>query len=78
MRAEARACRRSFRTRSSRGASTPRDQVRTWMPLFARFREVVEWALDVGVDLARDYDEEIEAMRPVRPVFLPMSDALSL
>jgi hypothetical protein len=54
------------RNRHPRGASTHRDEVHMWMPLFARFREVVEWALDIAVHLARDYDEEIEAIERVR------------
>jgi hypothetical protein len=49
-----------------RGASTVRDVVRDWQPLFARLQDAIEWALDLAVKLARDYDEEIEAIERVR------------
>jgi hypothetical protein len=49
-----------------RGASRASSEMRAWMPLFARFREVVEWALDIAAQLARDYDEELEAIERVR------------
>jgi hypothetical protein len=52
--------------RRQHGASELRSKGRAWMPLFARFREVVEWALDVAVQLARGYDAEVEAIERVR------------
>src|SRR5882762_10960460 len=49
-----------------RGASAGRDVVRDWQPLFARLQDTIDWALDIAVKLARDYDEEIEAIERVR------------
>src|SRR5260221_9360731 len=49
-----------------RGASAGRDVVRDWQPLFARLLDAIDWALDIAVKLARDYDEEIEAIERVR------------
>lgn len=49
-----------------RGASAGRDVVRDWQPLFARLQDAIDWALDIAVKLARDYDEEIEAIERVR------------
>jgi hypothetical protein len=49
-----------------RGASAVRDVVRDWQPLFARLQDTIDWALDIAVKLARDYDEEIEAIERVR------------
>jgi len=43
-----------------------RDVVRDWQPLFARLQDAIEWALDIAVKLARDYDEEVEAIERVR------------
>jgi hypothetical protein len=40
--------------------------VRDWQPLFARLLDAIDWALDIAVKLARDYDEEIEAIERVR------------
>jgi hypothetical protein len=37
-----------------------------WTPLFQAFKEAFDWALDVGVQLARDYPEEVEAVERVR------------
>jgi len=49
-----------------RGASAGRAVVRDWQPLFARLQDTIEWALDIAVKLARDYEEEIEAVERVR------------
>ena len=49
-----------------RGASAVRDVVRDWQPLFARLQDAIEWTLDIAVKLARDYEEEIEAIERVR------------
>ena len=49
-----------------RGASAGRDVVRDWQPLFARLQDTIDWALDIAVKLARDYDEEVEAIERVR------------
>ena len=52
-----------------RGSSTGRSMVRDWQPLFARFQEVIDWALDIAVKLANGYDEELEAIERVRGYF---------
>lgn len=49
-----------------RGASTGRNVVRRWQPLFTRLQDAIEWALDIAVRLAKDYDDEIEAIERVR------------
>ena len=49
-----------------RGASARRDVVRDWQPLFARLQDTTDWALDIAKVLARDYDEEHEAIERVR------------
>ncbi len=54
------------KTKHPRGASAGRNVVRDWQPLFARLHDAIEWALDIAVRLARDYDEEIEAIERVR------------
>jgi hypothetical protein len=50
----------------TRGASAGRSVVRDWQPLFARLQDTIDWALDIAVKLARDYEEEIEAIERVR------------
>ena len=52
-----------------RGTNTGRGVVRDWQPLFARFQEAIEWALDIAVKLARGYDDEIAAIERVRGYF---------
>lgn len=42
------------------------DVVRDWQPLLVRLRDTIDWALDIARRLARDYDEEIEAIERVR------------
>ena len=37
-----------------------------WTPLFRAFKEAFEWTLDVAKNLARDYQEEVEAVERVR------------
>lgn len=37
-----------------------------WTPLFGAFREAFEWALNVAVNLAGDFPEEVEAVERVR------------
>jgi hypothetical protein len=54
------------RKKHPRGASVGRDVMRDWQPLFARLQDTFDWALDIAVRLARDYDEEIEAIERVR------------
>ena len=45
-----------------RGASTSRDVVRDWQPLFARLQDTIDWALDIALKLARDYQEDVDAI----------------
>lgn len=52
--------------RHPRGASASRDVVRDWQPLFERLQDAINWALDIAKALARDYDEEFEAIERVR------------
>jgi hypothetical protein len=54
------------KTKHPRGASAGRDVVRDWQPLFSRLRDAIDWALDIAAQLARDYDEELEAIERVR------------
>jgi len=42
------------------------DHPRLWGPLLERFREVIDWSLDIARQLARDYDEELDAIERVR------------
>ncbi|MFT3700193.1 MAG: hypothetical protein QM831_44010 [Kofleriaceae bacterium] len=43
-----------------------RGVVRDWQPLFKQLESTIDWALDLAVRLARDYEEEIEAIERVR------------
>jgi hypothetical protein len=54
------------RKKHPRGASTSRDVVRDWQPLFARLQDTIDWALDIALKLARDYQEEIDAIERTR------------
>ena len=40
-----------------------------WQPLFAALKDVIDWALDIAARLARDYDEDVEAIERVRLAF---------
>lgn len=44
----------------------PRRFIRDCEPLFARLRDVIDWTLDIAARLARDYEEELEAIERVR------------
>src|SRR5215813_6551194 len=57
-----------------RGASGGRDVVRDWQPLFARLQDAIDWALDIAKTLARDYEEEVEAVERVRGYVLAWLD----
>ncbi|HEY1817406.1 MAG TPA: hypothetical protein VGL61_09595 [Kofleriaceae bacterium] len=48
-----------------RGASASRD-ARDWQPLFHRLQDAIEWALDIAAHLARDIDEDVEAIERTR------------
>jgi hypothetical protein len=48
-----------------RGASAGRD-ARDWQPLFHRLQDAIEWALDIAAHLARDIDEDVEAIERTR------------
>jgi hypothetical protein len=43
--------------------------VNDWQPLFAALKDVIDWALDIAVRLARDYEEDVEAIERVRIAF---------
>jgi len=47
-------------------AHTGRDVVRDWLPLFGRFQDTVEWALDLAARLASGYEQDLEAIERVR------------
>lgn len=51
------------RNRKRRGTI---DHPRLWGPLMHRFQDLIEWALDIAVTLAGDFDEEIAAIERVR------------
>lgn len=53
-------------TRHSRGASAGREVVRDWQPLFRRLQDTIDWALDLAARLARDYDDDLDAIERVR------------
>jgi hypothetical protein len=42
------------------------DHPHLWGSLLHRFQDLIEWALDIAVQLARDYDEELDAIERVR------------
>ena len=49
-----------------RGASTGRNVVRDWQPLFVRLQDAIDWALDIAKRLADGDEEEIEAIERTR------------
>jgi hypothetical protein len=49
-----------------RGASANKHVVRDWQPLFERLQDAIDWALDIAVKLARDIDEDLEAIERTR------------
>lgn len=63
-----------------------RTTVLEWLPLVSAFRDTVEWVLDIAVDIASDYPEEVAAVERVRtflrarmhgyPAVLELRDAL--
>lgn len=57
---------KSEKKRQAYGPKRFRAVVRDWQPLFRRLQDAIEWALDIAVKLARDYEEEIEAIERVR------------
>jgi hypothetical protein len=76
------------KNRHPRGTSSGRDVVRDWKPLLARLQDAIDWALDIARTLAREYDEEIEAIERTRdyvhawihdqPVEVDMNDVLTV
>ena len=40
--------------------------VNDWQPLFARLQDTIDWALDIALKLARDYQEDIDAIERTR------------
>jgi hypothetical protein len=65
-RSQDRTVKKPHKNKHSRGASAGREVVRDWQPLFTRLKEAIDWALDIALQLARDYDEEREAIERVR------------
>ena len=69
-----------------RGASAARE-TRDWQPLFHRLQDAAEWALDIAKHLARDIEEDVEAIERTRgyvrawisgrPVDVDMTDILT-
>jgi hypothetical protein len=69
-----------------RGASAGRE-ARDWQPLFHRLQDAIEWALDIAAHLARDIEEDVEAVERTReyvrawivgrPVQVDMNDVLT-
>lgn len=49
-----------------RRGSARGEVVRDWGALFARIRDVIDWALDIAVQLARGYDDDIESIERLR------------
>ena len=43
-------------------AATARD----WQPMFGRLREALDWALDIAAQLARDIEDDVEAIERTR------------
>ncbi len=39
---------------------------RNWQPLFGRLREALDWALDIAAHLAREIDDDVEAVERTR------------
>ena len=70
-----------------RGASIGRAVVRDWKELFSRLRDAIDWALDLARTLAREDDDELDAIERTRgyvhdwlagrPVEIEMSDVLT-
>jgi hypothetical protein len=48
-----------------RGTSAGRV-ARDWQPLFHRLQDAIEWALDIAAHLAREIDEDVEAVERTR------------
>lgn len=47
--------------------ATQRDAVaRDWQPLFAAFKDITDWAFDIGVALSHDLPEDVKAIEEVR------------
>ena len=71
-------------------ATGPLDRaaVRGWSPLVAQLAQVNDWALDIAARLARDHDEDLEAIASVREFVhgwlqgqraeVPLTDVLSV
>jgi hypothetical protein len=67
--------------------SADRVAVRDWQPLFARLQDAIEWALDIAKHLAREINDDVEAIERTRgyvrawiegrPVDVDMNDILT-
>ena len=51
------------------GSSSSRGHAREWHRLFAHLRDAIDWALDIAKKLARDDEEECEAIERTRGYF---------
>jgi hypothetical protein len=48
----------------------PRQRrIHDWQPLFAAIKDVIDWALDIAVQLSRDFPDDVEAIEKVRSCF---------
>lgn len=72
---------------ASRGSRTTGSTVRDWREVLVRLRDATEWALDLAVHLAREIDEDVEAIERTRgyvrawlegrPIDIDMNDVLT-
>jgi hypothetical protein len=46
-----------------------RRPIHDWQPLFAAIKDVIDWALDIAVQLSRDFPDDVEAIENVRVCF---------
>ena len=43
-----------------------RAEVRDWQPLFERLQDAIDWALDIAKHLAREIEEDVDAIERTR------------
>ena len=44
-------------------------RVHDWQPLFAAIKDVIDWALDIAVQLSHDFPDDVESIEKVRLCF---------
>jgi hypothetical protein len=44
-------------------------RIHDWQPLFAAIKDVIDWALDIAVQLSRDFPDDVESIEKVRLCF---------